>query len=500
MAAAIVLASALILWVVWLAFKRFRSPGSALPLPPGPKPDFLLGNLRHLPVENAGEVFREMSKEYGDVMYMKVPGKSPIVILSSLLAAQDLLEKRSAIYSDRPRFALFELFGFGTATTLLPYGKRLMKHRQMHNAYLSKQTCVNHQSMQAMEAQNLIQNLLASPPEEYEIYMNRFAISIITQILLGHQVHSKDDEFVKLSQTVMAAVVQSGPPGGTIIDLLPFLRKFPSWLPGMQPAQIAYHWQPVVRHMHNILLSTARDMQAAGTAVSSYVPHFLEMMQDQDGNLSAEDETDIKSSAVAMFSAGEVTTWGLVSTFVLAMLLYPACQKQARDELDALLGKGSMPTFQDRPHLPYLECIYEEVFRWAPTAPLGLPHRVTEEDTYRGMRIPAGSTVIANLSAMMHDEQFYHQPTKFIPERYLPAPKGHGEPRFVAKFGFGRRVCTGQYLAENSVWIAMATILASCEIDFALDNSGNPIIPEFEMVHGVTSHPKPYECVIRSRK
>jgi hypothetical protein len=38
-------------------------------------------------------------------MYLNVLGKS-IVVLSSLKAARDLLEKKSANYSDRPRFVL----------------------------------------------------------------------------------------------------------------------------------------------------------------------------------------------------------------------------------------------------------------------------------------------------------------------------------------------------------------------------------------------------------
>lgn len=44
----------------------------------------------------------------GDVMYFNVLGRK-IVVLSSEAAANDLLDKRSAIYSDRPRSPSFEL-------------------------------------------------------------------------------------------------------------------------------------------------------------------------------------------------------------------------------------------------------------------------------------------------------------------------------------------------------------------------------------------------------
>ena len=44
----------------------------------------------------------------GDVIYLNVLGKS-IVMLNSYQAANDLMEKRSSIYSDRPWFPMLEM-------------------------------------------------------------------------------------------------------------------------------------------------------------------------------------------------------------------------------------------------------------------------------------------------------------------------------------------------------------------------------------------------------
>lgn len=43
----------------------------------------------------------------GDVISLRVPGKT-IVVLASEKAASDLLEKRSAIYSDRARLGIYD--------------------------------------------------------------------------------------------------------------------------------------------------------------------------------------------------------------------------------------------------------------------------------------------------------------------------------------------------------------------------------------------------------
>ena len=94
----------LILFLTLVKLKKNR-----LPYPPGPPADPVLGHLRIMPTENQEEVFHEWSKKYGDVIYLKVFGKS-VIILSSERAATDLLEKRSANYSDRPSFPLYERY------------------------------------------------------------------------------------------------------------------------------------------------------------------------------------------------------------------------------------------------------------------------------------------------------------------------------------------------------------------------------------------------------
>ena len=80
----------------------------------------------------------------------------------------------------------------------------------------------------------------------------------------------------------------------------------------------------------------------------------------------------------------------------------------AQEELDAATRRERLPTFEDRPKLPFVDAICKEVLRWRPVAPLGellssihlthrqvrrlagLLHATTKDDVYRGFFIPKG--------------------------------------------------------------------------------------------------------------
>jgi cytochrome P450 len=56
------------------------------------------------------------------------------------------------------------------------------------------------------------------------------------------------------------------------------------------------------------------------------------------------------------------------------MVLYPQVQAKAQAEIDTVVGLTRLPTFEDRPSLPYIEAILREMLRWMPTLPLGMYH------------------------------------------------------------------------------------------------------------------------------
>ena len=46
------------------------------------------------------------------------------------------------------------------------------------------------------------------------------------------------------------------------------------------------------------------------------------------------------------------------------MLLHPEVLEKAQEELDRVVGHDRLPDFDDRPSLPYIECIINETYRY----------------------------------------------------------------------------------------------------------------------------------------
>ncbi|KAG8683621.1 hypothetical protein FRC08_014176 [Ceratobasidium sp. 394] len=216
---------------------------------------------------------------------------------------------------------------------------------------------------------------------------------------------------------------------------------------------------------------------------------------------------DIKNTASTLYSGGSDTTVSAVQSFFLAMTLYPQVQTKAQTEIAEYLERKpaseKMILPADRPNLPYTSALVRELLRWHPVICM-VAHQSGELDDENvvsgGMtyRIPAKSMVIANTWKMLHDPEVYHEPERFTPERYLvanPPP----EPENYA-FGFGRRICPGIHIAQQSMWISVSNTLANFTITKAKDEDGSEITPEERYSNGIFSHPLPFECSILPRE
>ncbi|KAG7094713.1 hypothetical protein E1B28_005533 [Marasmius oreades] len=492
----VTLIAGIVAFLVWFR-RRARKH-----LPPGPPADPLIGHLRIIPQQKQAEAFHEWAKIYGDVMFLEVPGRK-MVVLNSVESARALLDDKGSNYSCRPWFVVWELMGWTSSLTLLPHGKQFLKHRKMLQTFFGKKESLAFNDILAEEARILVKSLLEAGKGDLLKYVHRLTVSNIIRVACGHQVKSDDDLFMQLAEVFAQAASNSGPIGNTTVDLLPWLRHFPSWFPGTHYATMARSWYKVTRKMYDISVEVVEaEMKENRMITSSFVSEKLEELADHVNDQQNDDAVsleDIKSAGATIFAAGKETSYDTLTGFILAMVLNPEIQQRAYEEIIAVVGQDRLPDLSDRESLPYLECILHENHRWHVVLPLGVPHRAQEDDIFNGMFIPNNTVVIPNHRAMSRDERVYSDPLKFDPSRYLPAPEGKAEPCFSAAFGFGRRICPGRHFADLAIWHVVACLLATLEILPPKDAKGNVVIPEVNIVEGFGSAVAPFEFEVRAR-
>jgi cytochrome P450 len=168
-----------------------------------------------------------------------------------------------------------------------------------------------------------------------------------------------------------------------------------------------------------------------------------------------------------------------MSWWTLAMMAYPETQARAQAELDEVVGRSRLPTFADYPHLPYIRAMVKEILRWSSFLPMSVPHQSTEDDWYDGMFIPKATICIPNVWHMNRDPEIYGEDAaQFNPARYLdtngdviPGPSDTKEEGHLT-FGFGRRICIGRHIANDSAFITIAMMLWASKIERKKDESG----------------------------
>ncbi|EPQ56835.1 cytochrome P450 [Gloeophyllum trabeum ATCC 11539] len=486
---------ALALAVAVLAYALMRLSGRRrLPYLPGPKPLPVLGNLLQMPTEREWLVFAEWAMTYGDCIHLTILGQS-IVVLNSFEAASDLLEKRSAAYSSRPRLVMAgELVGFARAMALMPYTERFRQLRRMMQKELTGAALQKYWPLHEHDSRHLVLRVVQRPTDIAKL-VRHYAGSVILKVTYGYQTEPENDPFLVLAEKVMGAFSVASKPGNWLVDFITWLRHLPDWVPGTRFKQVARELSDLHMQVIEGPYNWALPRQDTPEVIK---PNFVStVLVDKAGSLTAEDNEILLWSSASLFGGGADTTVSAITSFYLAMALYPEVQAKGRAEIDRVIGTQRLPQLTDQRDLPYVEAIMREVLRWNPVAPLGVPHLSTQDDVYRDRFIPSGTIVMPNIWVMLHDPVIFPNPHEFNPDRFLGDEVA--VKRSSVAFGFGRRVCPGMTFAESSVFIAIATALATCEMSDAVDEHGTRISREVTYKTGTISHPPSFTCRVTAR-
>ncbi|KAG1821987.1 cytochrome P450 [Suillus subaureus] len=458
-----------------------------LPLPPGPRPMPIIGNIRGIDINAPWLGYTEWGKQYGDIVYSHLFGQH-------IKVAIELLEKRSYNYSDRPDLPTNVLLGFGFNTILMKYGARWRYQRRIFHQAFRAEASLNYRPMQQRKAQQLIRNMLDTP-EKFVSHVRAFSSSVIMSASYDYDTKHDDPLVALIGMSLELAVQELKPEIAAVFIAFPILLRLPAWFPGMSIKRKAIQSREWVREWMNDPFQYVLKRTAEGTAQSCMVSNALRRIDRKD----TYGEITIKECAATAFGAASETTDSVLQVFILAMVLFPEIQAKAHTLIDSVVGASRLPTFEDRSSLQYIDAILRETLRWHPILPLSVTHASVDSDVYEGYYIPKGAIIMPNVWAMSQNEQKYPNPSQFSPERFLNADGNLNDDTVNMAFGFGRRICVGRHFADASVWIAMSGLLAMFTFSKRIGADGEAIEFEPQWSSGIATHPLPFPCSITPR-
>jgi len=495
----ILLVFAALLPAIWVLRRALRLGSRETGLPPGPPTVPILGNLLDLPQKHAFLKFQEWAKTYGEIYSLKF-GHTTAVVLNSPRMIHELLDNRSAVTSDRPDMLVPVLATNGLNLVFARYGTTWKNMRRAVHDILTREACMRHLPIQRAESTQLMYDIL-NKPEDFYIQIRRYSASVITSVVFGSRSPHHESHVVQEFAAVQRKWDNILEPGATPpIDIFTFLRYVPErW------AEWKQRCKEIKRRQQGLYFGLA---EACEKRIQEDRRNgcFMEFILDNQDSYRLDKEM-IGYTGGILLEAGSDTTAIFLQFLICCLTAYPEVQRRAQKEIDEVVGKDRSPSLEDIESLPYINAIIHEVHRFRPIVPVGIPHRITQQEIVDGYVIPKGSTIFWNIWAISHDEEAFDRPDEFIPERFLTSEFGTKSGvddtarRHDMPFGAGRRICPGIQLANNSIIMNTMNLIWAFDFKPTVDPTTGKVIPvdPNNLTEGVLSAPKPFLCDIKPR-
>ncbi|KAJ3487188.1 hypothetical protein NLI96_g3713 [Meripilus lineatus] len=437
-------------------------PGFKRPLPPGPSPKELSPEIPTF------LQYHQFSQKYSPVFSLKI-GRELFVVIAGYKEVLEIMQKRSVDLTDRPRCVSGVIISGDLRVLFVNSGDRLKRLRRALHAQLQPSAAKEYQPLQFRHAKQYILDIVRDP-EHHMDHARRYSASVVLSMVYGKKTPTRysDPEVIEIEKT-LKRVVECLHPGTYLVDSFPFLKYFPT--PEMRKLQ---RYQKEELDLFKRQLGVVRRQIANKEDIPpSFSTYLLERQQEYQ---LSDDEIAYLTGEI--FGAGTDTTASAIAFVTMAAACFPHEQAKVQAQLDAVVGKTRLPTFEDQAELPS-----------------GVPHRASKDIIWNDYVIPAGATVVGNHWSILRDPEAFPDPESFKPERWLTEGGQIRDDLKMFGFGFGRRACPGQPVADRSVFINTALLLWS----FNISEDPSAPIDTMNFKLGITVDIHPFKLIFNPR-
>ncbi|KAL7303904.1 hypothetical protein TKK_0004024 [Trichogramma kaykai] len=177
------------------------------------------------------------------------------------------------------------------------------------------------------------------------------------------------------------------------------------------------------------------------------------------------DDAGIEEEVSTFVFEGHDTTALAMCFAILLLAENKEAQDKAREEVEEILKpKDGVMSIPDLQKMKYLERCINETMRLYPSIPI-ISRRVDEDLQLKNCLLPRGSNVFLHIFNVHRDPNFWPEPEKFDPDRFLTEEIKKRHPFCYIPFSAGFRNCIGRKFAM----MEMKALLARILYDFYLE-------------------------------
>ncbi|XP_010556345.1 PREDICTED: cytochrome P450 71B19-like [Tarenaya hassleriana] len=454
----------LIAFVSSLFVKKAKHSQWKLPSSPPKLP--IIGNLHQL---GGGELphrsLHELSKKYGAVMLLHF-GFSPVVIISSSEAAEEVLKTNDLECCSRPKLLATGGFSYNYHDiAFTEYGPEWKERRKLAvREVFSMKKVQSFRHVREEECNVLVKKLSESAEKQSPVDLSKALFSVTASIILkiAFGVNFEESKFIhkdRIEQLVLE--VETVAADLTCSDLFPSnVGWFIDWLSGQHK-----RLGKVCLELDTFLEKVIDDHLKPGRTTQEHqdiIHVMLNMIQNQrkDHSLNWLTTDHIKAILANIFVAGIDTSAITMIWAMTELARKPKLMKKVQDEVRGCLGKKERITEEDLDKVHYLKLVVKETFRLHPPAPLLLPRETMAHIKIQGYDIPPKTRLQINTWAIGQDPKIWTNPNEFNPERFMDSSIDFRGQHFeLLPFGSGRRICPGMPMGIATVELGLLNLL-----------------------------------------
>ncbi|CAK8674850.1 unnamed protein product [Clavelina lepadiformis] len=428
--------------------------------PPGPRGIPLLGTIPFTGkyVERAAA---KWSKHiYGPVMALRL-GRDDVIVLNNLDSINKALVKQHTTFSGRPRNAFIEDVVKGGIVFV---EGNFWKSQRKFGLLTLRGLGVGKKSMEeyvATEASYFNEAVRSENGKGFDIstLLHKAISNNICSVIFGKRYEYDDKEFeVILNRFVHVFDDPLSAAAARMVAFSPYFKKIP-------PFSFAQYKflknSAITAKFVKDIVQEHRDSYDQGN-LRDFMDAFLK--EQQAGGSEDFSDEQLLHYISELFIAGTETTSSTLNWALICLLHYPETQRNLRKEINRVIDAYGNVCMYHKPNMPYTNAFIQELMRYRTLAPLSVPHKTTESSELNGYFIPKGTTILPNLWAVHNDPDYWNEPDKFKPERFLDNDGQFVSSNHVIPFSVGPRHCLGEQLARTEIFIFLISLLQKFDI------------------------------------